>query len=141
MKTITSICKKLIVVMLAAVMLSACWFTTTAKADTPTGASTPTENQYLELRAVDVVDVGDTKQVIMQLWAHNLQFKGFQVRFSYDHEKLQPSNMDTNEVTLNSDYFFRFESEFQGVLDFFTMPIQNDTIEGILSLDPDPSIQ
>lgn len=37
---------------------------------------TPTENQYLELRAVSVNDVVDqNKQVMMELWGHNIEFK------------------------------------------------------------------
>ncbi|MCI9247091.1 MAG: hypothetical protein HFJ30_08330 [Clostridia bacterium] len=36
----------------------------------------PTDDQYLELKAVQVKDVtGQNKQVIMQLWGHNLEFR------------------------------------------------------------------
>lgn len=36
----------------------------------------PTDDQYLELRAVQVKDIsGQNKQVIMELWGHNLEFK------------------------------------------------------------------
>lgn len=34
------------------------------------------ENQYLELRAVEVKEVtGQNKQVIMELWGHDIDFK------------------------------------------------------------------
>ena len=37
---------------------------------------TPTDDQYLELKAVQAKDViGQNKQVILQLWGHNLEFK------------------------------------------------------------------
>lgn len=37
---------------------------------------TPEENQYLELRAVEVKEVaGQNKQVMMELWGNNLDFK------------------------------------------------------------------
>ena len=37
---------------------------------------TPTDDQYLELKAVQAKDVtGQNKQVIMQLWGHNLEFR------------------------------------------------------------------
>lgn len=37
---------------------------------------TPEDNQYLELRAVEVKDaVGQNKQVIMELWGNNVEFK------------------------------------------------------------------
>lgn len=32
-------------------------------------------NQYFELKATEIEDVGDTKQVKMELWAHDLHFK------------------------------------------------------------------
>ena len=36
----------------------------------------PTDDQYLELKAVQAKDVtGQNKQVIMQLWGHNLEFR------------------------------------------------------------------
>ena len=37
---------------------------------------TPAENQYLELRAVSVKEIeGQNKQVIMELWGNNVEFK------------------------------------------------------------------
>lgn len=129
---------KKLVAILFVVFLVANLFPSIAKADGDNNVLTPTEYQYLELRAVDVNDVGGGKQVIMELWAHNLDFKGFQVRFSYDYEKLQPSNMNTNAVTLDSDQYFKFESEFDGKLDFFTTNYtgEGSGIEAIVSLDP-----
>lgn len=35
----------------------------------------PEENQYFELRAVEVKDVEGNKQVIMELWGHEIDFK------------------------------------------------------------------
>lgn len=36
----------------------------------------PTDDQYLELKAVQAKEVsGQNKQVIMQLWGHNLEFR------------------------------------------------------------------
>ena len=36
----------------------------------------PEENQYFELRAVEVKEVeGENKQVIMELWGNNIEFK------------------------------------------------------------------
>ena len=37
---------------------------------------TPEESQYFELRAVEVKDIdGQNKQVVMQLWGHEIDFK------------------------------------------------------------------
>lgn len=100
---------------------------------------TPTEEQYLELRAVTVTDkAGQNKQVIMELWGHNLQFKGFTVRFSFDDTKIEPSNFTTNEITYDSDEYFKFEDEFDGKLDFFSTGYTGEGagIEATVSLDP-----
>ena len=36
----------------------------------------PANNQYLELKATEVVEVaGNGKQLIMELWGHNIKFK------------------------------------------------------------------
>lgn len=36
----------------------------------------PEDNQYFELRAVEIKDVvGKNKQVIMELWGNNIEFK------------------------------------------------------------------
>lgn len=41
-----------------------------------TGLLTPTDEQYLELKAVEIKDVdGQNKQVIMQLWGHQLELR------------------------------------------------------------------
>lgn len=38
----------------------------------------PSDDQYLELRAVSVNDIsGQDKQVIMELWGNNIDFKRF----------------------------------------------------------------
>ncbi len=37
---------------------------------------TPTEDQYFELRAVEIKEVaGQNKQVIMEFWGNNVEFK------------------------------------------------------------------
>ena len=60
----------------------------------------PTENQFFELRAVKVTNIeGKDKQVIFELWAHEIEFKGFDVRFSYDGTHFAPSNITTNDYT------------------------------------------
>lgn len=82
----------------------------------------PTEDQYIELRAVSVEEVdGENTQVMMELRVHDIQFKGFDVRFSYDSTKIKLSNIETNEVldtiTGNQDQFFKLEDEFTGKLE------------------------
>lgn len=100
---------------------------------------TPTDNQYFELRAVQVNQVeGQNKQVIMELWGNNIEFKGFDVRFSYDSTNIQPSNITTNEITSDGTKFFEFENEFKGNLDFFNIQYDKEGsgVLGTLSFNP-----
>ena len=135
--TIGKIVSKLIVV-ISIVALFTGLFPMSAYADSTATIRTPEENQYLELRAVSVTSVaGQNKQVIMELWGHNLTFKGFSVRFSFDDTKIEPSSFSTNEISYNSDDYFRFESEFADSLDFFAPGYSGEGagIEAIVSMD------
>ncbi len=93
----------------------------------------PTDDQYFELRAVEVKEVaGQNKQVIMELWGNNLETKGFDVRFTYDKTKIMPSKLQTNEVISNDAVYLEFEDEFKNCLDFSTFAFDIDG-EGIRS--------
>lgn len=99
----------------------------------------PTENQFLELRAISVTEVeGQNKQVLMELWGNNVEFKGFDVRFAYDSTKLNPSNIETNEITSDKNLYFKFEQEFADSLNMFTIPINSSEtgIRAIVSFKP-----
>ena len=60
------------------------------------------------------------------------------MRFSYDSTKIQPSNLSTNEITDDELEYFKFESEFQDVLEMFTIPYdgEGDGIRAIVSFNP-----
>lgn len=98
----------------------------------------PEQNQYLEFRAVEVREVeGQNKQVIMELWANNLELKGFDIHFSYDATKLQPSILQTNEITGKETEYFQFEQEFKDVLELFTVPTGKEgEIRGVVTFNP-----
>lgn len=100
----------------------------------------PTENQFFELRAVKVTNIeGKDKQVIFELWAHEIEFKGFDVRFSYDGTHFAPSNITTNEYTDDETEFFKFESEFSDCLELFTVPYTGTSTGGmraVVSFNP-----
>lgn len=57
----------------------------------------------------------------MELWAHNLEFAGFDVRFWYDNTKVTISSINTNQPTTNKTEFFKFESEFENSMDMLTV--------------------
>lgn len=102
----------------------------------------PNDSQYLEMRAKEIRDVNGKNQVIFELWAHDIDFKGFDVRFKYDDTKLEPSNINTNEtIDIDSDDFntyFKYESEFENAFASFAMIDPNATtnvIRMIFSID------
>lgn len=100
---------------------------------------TPNENQYLELKATSILEKEDgKKQLIMELWGHNLEFKGFSFRFSYDGEKYKLSDVTTNELTNNCEKYFKFENEFLDVLEFFDIDYRGlgDGVEAVVSFTP-----
>ena len=87
----------------------------------------PGPDQYLELKAKTIQEKNGSKQLIMELWGYKLEFSGFDVRFKYDTEALQLSNVDTNAPTTDETEFFKFESEFDGKLDFWNKsPVLNE---------------
>ena len=100
----------------------------------------PTEEQFFELRAVKVTNIeGKDKQVIFELWAHEIEFKGFYVRFSYDGIHFAPSNITTNDYTDDETEFFKFESEFSDCLELFTVPYTGTSTGGmraVVSFNP-----
>lgn len=63
---------------------------------------------------------------------------GFDVRFSYQNEKIKPSNINTNEVTNNNDEYFEFVDEFNGPLEMKTLTYDGtgSGIRAIVSFNP-----
>lgn len=100
----------------------------------------PSNGQNIEMRAVEVkkTNNGD-KQLIFELWANDIDFKGFDVRFSYDSSNYLLSNLTTNVETDDENEYFSFENEFDGKLDIITIPyLSGDTtgIKMIISFNP-----
>ncbi len=111
----------------------------------PTNLVEPEENQYLELKAVEIKELetaGGEKeqQLIMELWGNNLEFKGFNVRFSYDTTKVNLSSLQTNEEITNidsmSNQYFKFENEFENALDFTQISEQIGIVDITVTFNP-----
>ena len=52
-------------------------------ADTDNSILEPSSDQYLELRATKVNKIeGKNKQVIMELWGYNIEFKGMIIQYT-----------------------------------------------------------
>lgn len=100
----------------------------------------PSNNQCIEMRAVEVKEVRDNeKQLIFELWANDIDFKGFDVRFAYDSSNYLLSNLTTNVETDDENEYFDFENEFDGKLDIITIPYSSGNTAGIrmiISFDP-----
>lgn len=65
--------KKVLIIGIVLILAS---FTVIMAAENDENCVIPTDEQYLELRAVSVTDVpGQNKQVIMELWGNNVEFK------------------------------------------------------------------
>ena len=60
------------------------------------------------------------------------------MRFSYDNTKLQPSSIESNVITDDETQYFKFENEFENVLEMFTIPDDagENVIRGIISFNP-----
>lgn len=60
------------------------------------------------------------------------------MRFSYDSTKLQPSNLQTNEITTDETEYFKFEDEFKDSLELFTIPYDGtgEGIRAVTSFNP-----
>lgn len=130
--------KAMLLAIILTIMIPIVGISIYSHADT-TKILTPNENQYLELKATSILEKEDgKKQLIMELWGHNLEFKGFSFRFSYDGEKYKLSDVTTNEVTNNCEKYFKFENEFLDVLEFFDIDYRGlgDGVEAVVSFTP-----
>ena len=99
---------------------------------------TPNGSQYIEMRAKDINDVNNGKQLVFELWAHDIDFKGFDVRFKYDDTKLEPSNINTNEIVdvdiVDSSTYFKFENEFENAFECLAMIDPNATNTNVIRM-------
>lgn len=92
----------------------------------------PGNGQNIEMRAVEVkkTNNGD-KQLIFELWANDIDFKGFDVRFAYDGSKYALSKLTTNVETDDENEYFAFENEFIEKLDIIAIPYTSGEATGI----------
>jgi len=97
-----------------------------------------TENQYMELKVVSIKDTENNgKQVIMEWWSYNLNFKGLDLRFSYDTSKVAPSNVqDNSSVTkANAAASFEFAGDFASYMKYVPVSAENGEYRCAMSLE------
>lgn len=67
-----------------------------------------------------------------------MSLNGFDVRFSYNSDYIQPSSLITNEITSDQTAFFEFEDEFADSLSFLTLPFdaEGSGMRATISFNP-----
>lgn len=109
----------------------------------------PTDNQYIELRAVRVNEIeGNDYQVLLEWWAHGLETSGFSIRLGYDSSVLKPSNLEdnsyytedisqqesSNESSNDIPGYFQFENGLEKSMDILGMQKDESTIKLIIGM-------
>lgn len=93
------------------------------------------EDQYMELKVVSVEDVeGEDKQVTLEWWSHNLNFKAVDLRFAYDSTKIKPSSLQDNSY-VTDESSFEFEGDFASYMGYMVLGAENGEYRCIMSLD------
>ena len=80
----------------------------------------PNSEQYMELKLVSIGETSNGKQMILEWWSHNINFKGLDLRFQYDPTKVKPSNLKNNQEIYDSN-IFEFTQEFEPYMDYLVM--------------------
>ena len=93
------------------------------------------EEQYMELKVVNIEDIdGADKQVTLEWWSYNLNFKALDLRFSYDSSKIEPSSvLDNSFVTDESS--FEFDGDFASYMGYMVLSAENGEYRCLMSLD------
>lgn len=99
----------------------------------------PQSNQKIVYKAVSLEETDNGKQLIIEIWVNNLNFKGMDIRLQYDYSILKTSNIETNEIIdVNEESgipsCFEFTNEFGNYLDYFAMESSQGEYRGVLSI-------
>lgn len=96
------------------------------------------DNQFMELKATSIEETSDgSKQITLEWWSYNLSFKGLDLRFSYDQDKVVPSSIQDNSTVtvLNGEDSFEFLGDFASYMDYFTFSVENGEYRCVMSLE------
>ena len=99
----------------------------------------PTEEQKVEFRAVSQRKNNGQKQLIVEVWIKNLDFKGMDLRLQYDTALLKPSDLRTNEIIDVNDALtipsnFQFTNGFEKYMDMMALSFEEGELRVIYSL-------
>lgn len=99
----------------------------------------PTEDQKVEFRAVSQRQNNGKRQLIVEVWIKNLDFKGMDLRLKYDTVLINPSNLRTNEIIDVNDALtipsnFEFANDFGKYMDMMALNFAEGELRVIYSL-------
>ena len=99
----------------------------------------PLDNQKVEYRASKLETNNGSDQLTVEVWIHNLKFKGIDIRTSYDNTLISPSSISTNtEIDVNSEVGipsnFTFENDFGKYMDMFSLENTKGELRNVFSL-------
>lgn len=99
----------------------------------------PTEDQKIEFRAVSQRNNNGKKQLIVEVWIRNLDFKGMDLRLHYDTGLINPSDLRTNEIIDVNDALtipsnFEFTNDFGKYMDMMALSFEEGELRVIYSL-------
>lgn len=99
----------------------------------------PNENQKVEFRAVSQEENNGNRQLIVEVWIRNLDFKGMDLRLNYDSSLINTSDLETNEIIDINDALtipdnFEFTNDFGKYMDMMAMNLEEGELRIIYSL-------
>lgn len=99
----------------------------------------PDENQKVEFRAVSQEENNGNRQLIVEVWIRNLDFKGMDLRLNYDSSLINTSDLETNEIIDINDALtipdnFEFTNDFGKYMDMMAMNLEEGELRIIYSL-------
>ena len=99
----------------------------------------PTEDQQIEFKATQIKEINDTKQLLVEVWIKNLDFKGFDLRLQYDSNLLATSDVKTNQQidvneSIDTPSCFEFANNFGNYMDLLAIEMTPGELRTIFSL-------
>lgn len=99
---------------------------------------TPADNQKVEYRASKLATNNGSQQLTVEVWIHNLKFKGIDIRTNYDTTLISPSDSTNTEIDVNSatgiPSFFTFSNDFGKYMDMFSLENTKGELRNVFSL-------
>lgn len=128
--------KKMLVIIVCLMMLFLFFF---AMTDAKAATIEPDSASQIEFKATSLEEKNGKKQLTVEIWLHQLNFKGIDLRLNYDTSLLALSDVSTNElIDLDSilaiPSCFQFENGFHGYMDMFAFEQVSGELRTVFSI-------